>query len=75
MEKLANMTKEEKLQYKRTRKSDYNKAYKEKMKQTMKPEEFRAWCQNKWRNKRDRKNERKHDEFLQKLSKIRLPIF
>lgn len=40
------MTKEEKLQYKRTRKSDYNKAYKEKMKQTMKPEEFRTWCQN-----------------------------
>ncbi len=46
LEKLANMTKEEKLMYKRTRKSDYNKAYKEKMRQNMKPEEFKAWCQS-----------------------------
>lgn len=64
LEKLANMTKEERLQYKRSRKSDYNKAYKERMKQTMTPEEFKIWTQSRWKNKRNRKTERKHDDFL-----------
>lgn len=43
LDTLAKMTKEERLHYKRTRKSEYNKAYKERMRQTMKPEEFKNW--------------------------------
>ena len=71
LDKLAKMTKEERLAYRRNRKSEYNKAYKEKMRQTMKPEEFKNWIQSKWKNKRDRKTERKHEEFLRKQEKIR----
>ena len=63
---LGAMSKEEKKLYQKNRKSEYNKQYKEKMRQQMNPEEFKTWCSRKWKNKRDRKEGRKHDEFLAK---------
>lgn len=41
----------------------------------MNPEEFKKWCQSKWKNKRTRKVERKHDEFLNKQAGLKLPTF
>lgn len=41
----------------------------------MNPEEFKTWCSRKWKNKRDRKEGRKHDEFLEKQAKVKLPMF